>query len=54
MPKFITGRPAAEGETANNVGRRAPADYVPTGPVPVGLPPRGERDQDPQDRPQDR
>lgn len=39
MPKFITGRPAAEGETANRVGIRPPAGYEPSGPVPVGQPP---------------
>lgn len=52
MPKFITGRPAAEGETANRVGIKPPVGYEPSGPVPVGSP---QREQDrPQDaRPQD-
>lgn len=51
MPKFITGRPAAPGETANRVGIKPPAGYVPSGPVAHGQPPR-DRDGA-QDRPQD-
>ncbi|MFJ5646407.1 hypothetical protein [Streptomyces sp. NPDC093223] len=36
MPKFVTGRKASDGESANRTGLKPPAGYVPSGPVPVG------------------
>ena len=51
MPKFITGRPATAGESANSTGIRPPAGYTPSGPVPVGNPPSDARPGEREDSP---